>query len=546
MRNNISLTDQIDFKNKVEGFIKGFNIKKVEKMKELEYIKTLNLTEEQYQYNYDEISSDIDYINDSLIELKLIRDEIHYDYGTALQHFSTTDFNGYVSFDRFACDYFDQANDPLAIKTSVGTSGKFKIRQKRIQLKTCADCNIPMEVIGTDYVCSKCFKVEQRQQRSMESTRLNYITRVVDRQLQMANPPQSLINIRPYAQEWLKHPEYMLKWLIYKYRIVEEQCKLINNSINQDVYVDVKMSERLVRDVNRCRTVLYNTLQLLNCKHFPENIKQMISSQQINVTKLVNLLYNEHLEYINLSHSDYTMIMYEFDAMLRMAHERSKFENTSELLSLTQDEVLEVIRSYVEYCHKNNVKLSLITTLNRYNVYKYNDKLYDIGKTLLSLSIEKSTEFVEEINDILGFDISLPGLFFDYIGYLEGNGDGIVNESTVIRKIPMRFEYKANSSIILTNTFNINPVEMSANDKTVMIMLIAEFDKFYLANHPSSRKSHANGPHIVTIMWCILHTPRFSKYKRLIDIMPLKDPVAVGHIVGLWSLFRIKMFKLLR
>ena len=144
-------------------------------------------------------------------------------------------------------------------------------------------------------------------------------------------------------------------------------------------------------------------------------------------------------------------------------------------------------------------------------------KNYDVGnyiqllKLVVNYSAEHPKNILKKIYPKHNFDY--PGLMFNYL-----------EQVTTIDSLPRRYAYLQVIPYVLHEIFHIQYPNIAPKDRTLLIELLVEFNKYFKSFKSQHGKSNSNSPLFACSILFALKLPYFSKYYAdVIKLIPQKD-----------------------
>lgn len=386
-------------------------------------------------------------------------------------------------------DYFykteiSKFNDfPSFIKAKDITTINYKfptiLKQKKTKLR-CLYCNNTEFIIKSGvYVCRKCRQefITKSNNQLITKDSLDPSKHIMKQIKTITNeikPPVNVQKIIPVVVEWFKNKQHLKDYLKFsnklKYWYTKYQ-KITGVKINESFF------DTPLEDV----TVDYNLFKL------------------------------------------YTDIFYDMTSDMVIYRKKE-----SNMLPLTNEEILEICRAYYE-----KYKCIPVLDLNSPITFTYNNINYEIGAFIarqLILDLDHKTYLKQELSKIFNRKLNLPGLTFSF-------EELFIGVKTL--KIPKKFNYQQHYSIIIHSIYNI-PYETITNaDKKIICDIMMDFNDYV-----KNIKSDSMGKKGNSILWhvnlsCVLKLPYFRCYKNIFKLLPNRVSNKTLPILELWTSYLV-------
>ena len=356
--------------------------------------------------------------------------------------------------------------------------------------KKCLNCGCTdFEYNGDTYTCTKCGSTIIKKQGSQlvdkagidESKHILKQLNAISGKLQ--TPPANINKILPYVKMWFLNRSYLYNWLIYDGRLDEFKKKY-------EAISGIKIDDN----------------------YFKEEIKPGVENLcKYNIFKL------------------YTDEFYTLTARIK-----DYMQYTSNMSILTEGQQFEICKMFYEINHRlpsdgETFKLVVNDGINQ------SIRDYEIGKYIIRkriTDINSKTEIKQCLNNLFGFDITLPGLMFEYELLCGSRG-----------QIPMKFNYQQNYIFIVKDIYKLQLVNILEADKQDIINIMLKFNKFIKDTKKIETGKKHNSCLWQVILKFILEMPYFRCYSDIIKILPIKSYQTVAHIKEYWLTYKIINYK---
>lgn len=213
----------------------------------------------------------------------------------------------------------------------------------------------------------------------------------------------------------------------------------------------------------------------------------------------------------------FKIIMDEFQQLLETIRLYGNV-NTTRFSTLQLDKQLLIVSSFIDT--NNRIPKPKET-------YLYENIVYEIGSYVLQLSINPLDDHpIAKLFEEKGFSIYLPGLSF--------NACDILGKCT----IPKKYNFIQEYIYIIHEVFNYQYIDISSIDQNILIDIIVKFNNFFKERNRKEDKD-CNSPLFCCVLRYIIEDlPYFNKYKRVLDILQIKDENTTLFIAREWFIFK--------
>lgn len=195
---------------------------------------------------------------------------------------------------------------------------------------------------------------------------------------------------------------------------------------------------------------------------------------------------------------------------------------SSNMEALSHEQIVQIFEHYIGIHGKIIPEFDAKIECNGIN--------YEIGLFVnkLSLIYDPPEGSIKPIIDSLfGHSITTPGLMFNFNDIYEQSDN-----------VPKRYNLTQEYIYITHETFNVPYINMTVQDKAVIVNLILQFNDFYKKESYKKCGKECNAPLFCCSLTCVLtQLPYFYKYKDTLRFIPIKDKGTSLHIKSEWFKF---------
>lgn len=383
-------------------------------------------------------------------------------------------------------DYFS-SQDMEVMRFNNKTSSRTKTKRLSSKITTCKLCGGKTHISGKTVVCDECGEVEPIVSKAgkSKSNNLKHTKNKIDCLIGSLPPPNKIQELEKYAGEWMLHMKWLYDWLDFK----EKTFKLLKSRFTK---------AKWLADLQRI---------------YIQNPRDETGTWKMDI---------EPIEKYKWTYPEYKLIITEFHAMLCECDRFATTEFTmTNMLSKSKEEKIEILKAYYdENKHIPKPKETFI----------YNGFTYDVGNfiNLIKITHEES-DFKDEVDQIFGENIRLPGLMFNFL-------------SLSSRKAIDRFTLTESYSYLIHHTFKFPFIKIPPDDVEKILDLIQRFDTWsneYTAKFKpkSTGLTKSNSKLYTCKLQCILTMPYFFKYIDLAQFLPVKGADTTASIQTDWRIF---------
>ena len=403
--------------------------------------------------------------------LQRIQSIYEFDPARASNDFRALDISHYNSFG----DYIKSKNVAAAgCKFSTTT----KQTRKRKCCPHCLSTQFEYDNANGIYICSVCKSNVGKKQTNQPTTKdTNNESKHIIKQIniisgKLNNPPAQVIKIMPFINEWFVNKQHIYEWLQFSGRY--------------KAFLDKYFEEEKVE---------------IDESFFKEPIKYGIK----------NLC----------SYAVFKMFTDEFYALTDRVRNYNAFNSNIHRLPIEQQ--LEICKYYVS---KNGQQLP-----PENYIIQFNNESFELGTYIVYWKINDihfQNPIHQQLNQIFGQNIILPGLIFEYPEICGAKG-----------KILQKYNYQQNYIFIIKDVYKIELTPIIEKDKQKIIEIMLDFNNFVkqIKSEESNKKHNACLWQVVLML--VLKMPYYRCYSNIIPILPIKSIMTTLEIQEHWSFYRI-------
>jgi ribosomal protein L37AE/L43A len=435
---------------------------------EAEMIKNKRATSKRGKINDKIWNNNCDEIVSKLQE---IRQLYEYEPKNAISKFRALDIYDYPSFGNYI-----KHNNIVAADVKFSTTAK-QTRKK----KCCPNCfSTQFEYDNSNgiYICSVCkTNISKKQNNQLVTKDTNNESKHIIKQINIIcgrvnNAPAQVNKIMPFIKEWFINRSHIYDWLIFSGRY--------------QAFIDKYYEEENIK---------------IDESFFKEQIKYGIE----------NLC----------SYAVFKMFTDEFYALTDRVRTYNAFN--SNILRLPVEQQLGICQWYVQQFGQQ-------LPPEDYKI-QFGNELYELGTYIIYWKINDihfENPVHQQLNQIFGQNIILPGLIFEYPEICGAKG-----------KILQKYNYQQNYVFIIKDVYKIELIDIIEEDKQNIIDLMLDFNNFVkqLKSEESNSKHNSCLWHVVLML--ILKMPYYRCYSNIIPILPIKSIMTTLEIQEHWSFYQI-------
>jgi hypothetical protein len=103
--------------------------------------------------------------------------------------------------------------------------------------------------------------------------------------------------------------------------------------------------------------------------------------------------------------------------------------------------------------------------------------------------------------------------------------------------IPWKYNYQQEYAFIIHNAFNKPYVNILKSDKEDIVKIILKFNEYYKSEIYRECGKFTNAPLYCCSLISVLELPKLSKYKGILELIPLKERSTYTNINAKWFKF---------